>query len=102
MADRCEALDRVRKALALIDKQTDESPDPILMMVPTEQFIAFRGLLERMERELKEDNLPDPGSRDFEMKPQILDSWPFTGLGAAIIDAERAYLDCVNAGCAAR
>jgi hypothetical protein len=98
MADREDALDRVRKALVLIDKQIEDSPDPLLLMVPTEQFILFRGLLERIERELREGVLPDPGMRDFEMKPAIFDSWPFTALGAAIIDAEKAYLECVKAG----
>jgi len=94
MADVEKAMRLIERALALIDKQLEGQPDPLLLFVPREQLIMFQANLEGMYRVLSRGESAWQDSMSCEMAQAVIHNWPFTVLGSAIVDAERAFKEC--------
>ena len=84
----------VERALALISKQLEGQADPLLLLVPREQLLLLRADLEAMYRALRTGGSTPQHLLTGEMARTVMYDWPFTILGSAIVEAERAFKEC--------
>ncbi len=90
-SDRQRAKALVAKAIRMLDRQIDDSPDPLLFFVPPEQFVVMKSNFEKIEKAMDHGELPPRDQRSMGMAGEVINEWPFTYLGEAIVKAERAY-----------
>jgi len=85
------AMRAVTKALAMVEDELEGRGDPLLVFVPRELMLAYRANLREMYRRLSQDDLPAVGQLSMEMSHTIIYEWPYTYLGSAVVNAERAF-----------
>jgi hypothetical protein len=81
----------VTKAIRMLDRQIEDSPDPLLFFVPPEQLMVMKSNFEKIAAALDRGPLPPRDQRSMGMAREVIEEWPFTYLGEAIVKAERAY-----------
>jgi hypothetical protein len=93
MHEKAEVAALVDKAVGLVRQHLEKAPDPMLSFVPREQFLLYLSNLQQMAEYLTADELPPDRKRYYGMADTILDDWPVTFVGEAIVNAERAWRD---------
>lgn len=93
--DRDKTRHLIEKALAGIDQHLHKQADMLLTFVPNETFLVYRQRLERYRDLLATGPLPARETCEAEMSREIIHNWPYTFVGAAIVEAERAFLACL-------
>jgi len=93
--DKDKALYLIDKALSLIDHHLHKQADLLLTFVPTEAFLVFEQTLKEYQSVLQTSPLPKQCRYNSEMSREIINHWPYTFVGAGIVDAERAFLACL-------
>jgi hypothetical protein len=81
------------KAIAMLEDELDQRPDPLLVMVPHEQKAEFLSTFRRFRRQLAEGTIPPREQRTHGMAGEVIVHWPFSYLGEVIVRAERAWRD---------
>ncbi len=90
--DKDKALHLIDKALSLIDHHLHKQADLLLTFVPTEAFLVYEQTLKEYQSVLRTSPLPKQSRYNSEMSREIINNWPYTFVGAGIVDAERAFL----------
>jgi hypothetical protein len=85
----------IDKALNLIDHHLHKQTDLLLTFVPTEAFLIFAQQLREYQSVLRAESLPPRNRYKNEMSSEIINTWPYTFVGAGIVEAERAFLACL-------
>jgi hypothetical protein len=85
----------IDKALSLIDHHLHKQADLLLTFVPNEAFLVFAQRLREYQSVLRTPPLPPRSRYDNEMSREIINTWPYTFVGAGIVEAERAFLACL-------
>ncbi len=92
--DREAARLLIHTALARLSDQLEGHPDPLLLFVPGEELVLFRGTLEAMDRTLRDGSEPRPALLSSGMAKTVMYRWPFSALGVAIIRCVKAFREC--------